>query len=173
MQDTNSRTPVVAAIDAEQALWHQLASRATPATIDAPLNEAWTFGELAKHLLAWSEISLERFEARAEGRPMAEFARLAESDDVDSTNAFFRERDKNLDTQDAIVRYSATFDRWRRLVEQLPESAIDDPDFYPDLEGQSILELVTAGDFFQHLTVEHASEIEAWTALTAGRSGNA
>lgn len=104
---------------------------------------------------------------------MAEFARLAESDDVDSTNAFFRERDKNLDTQDAIVRYSATFDRWRRLVEQLPESAIDDPDFYPDLEGQSILELVTAGDFFQHLTVEHASEIEAWTALTAGRSGNA
>lgn len=169
MQTTDRKQEILAAIDAEHAIWEDLSARATPDRLDAPLNDAWTFGKLAKHLAAWSEVSLERFEAVAANQEIPVSTFLPESEDVDEINAYFIARDADLDPREAIRTYSRSYDRWHELVERLPESALTDPTFFADLEGHSIYELVVPGPFFEHLVGEHAAEIEAWRKLSADK----
>ena len=171
MSADNVKETIHAMINDQQRLWDGLASRATPELIEVPLNDSWTFGSLAKHLVAWNDVSLERLEAIAAGRELPPLP-FPEEWSGDEMNAAFRERDATADPQAAITAFSAAFNRYHAVVDALPDSALVDPDFFPDLEGKSMYELAAAGEYFHHLPVEHAPEIEAWNNLTANKDGD-
>jgi hypothetical protein len=58
----------------------------------------------------------------------------------------------------------ATFQRFRSLVESLPDKEIADPGRFPYLEGSALGESIVSGQFFSHYHEEHESDVERWLA---------
>ena len=60
-----------------------------------------------------------------------------------------------------------SYARLAEIVQMLPDEALNDPDFFPWLEGKALGWEIMSGEFFAHLHQEHEPDIRRWLQQTA------
>ena len=120
MNELDIRSAILNDMRNEKEFWDELAALGTPEQMNLSLNDTWTFGSLAVHLLAWRMYGLERFEAAAEGRPDPPAPFPESITEADEANEFFRKRDADVDVRRAVEQFSRSFDRIVNIVRGFP-----------------------------------------------------
>ena len=162
---TNSKLKhqLVEIVDEERTDWEALLADVDPIRMDEPgVNGAWSFRDVAAHLLAWRDGGIRLLEAEARGEPEPPTpwpAALTADDDI---NAWLYERDLELTADLVLDAYAETFVRLRTVVLALPDDALSDPDYFLWMGGQSVAESMLDRSWFDHLHVEHEPQIRRW-----------
>jgi hypothetical protein len=156
-----TRAEQVAAIQADQQLWRDLAAEVGPDRYGepGPMGE-WSFGDMAGHLLGWRNRTIARLEAFSRGEPDPPDpwpAELDELDDVDSINAWIRSQHAGRTPNQLVADYGASYVRLISIIESMPDGKLTDPSAIPWLEGP----LVDV-DFTGHLHDEHLQSVRTW-----------
>jgi hypothetical protein len=161
---------VVAAINKEREAWDALlAEVGEDRMLEAgPMGE-WTFKDLADHLTAWRERSLQRLEAAAHGQPEPAPPWPAELKEDDEINDWFQKRSEEKLLGEVLDESRESYARLAEAVQQLPDDALTDSSYFPWLEGTSLGDAVVSGEFFGHLRDEHMADIRQWLATRASQ----
>jgi hypothetical protein len=139
-------------------VWRDLVAEVGDRVDDPGPMGAWTFGDLAGHLLAWRNRTIARLEAagRGEPEPPAPWPKDLEGDDA--INSWIREQDRGRSAAEMIDAYDASFERLGAAVEALPAELVSDPNAFPWLEGNALGTIDPLG----HLREEHEPTVRAW-----------
>jgi hypothetical protein len=120
----------------------------------------WSFKDLAAHLLGWRQRTVARFEAVAEGRGEPKPPWPDELGDDDAINAWIEEQSRGQSVDEVLRDVDQSYDRLATAVRALPDRMITDPNAFPSLEGQALVDV----DLFGHLNEEHLPSVRAWLA---------
>jgi len=168
MTETDSRSAIVARIEAERDHWRDLLAQVGEdrMTEPGPMGE-WSFKDLAAHLLGWRNRTIGRLEAAATGAPEPPAPWPPELDEVDddddAINAWIQEQSRDRSVRDVLDAVEKSYARMGAAVAVLPEEMVTLPDAFPWLEGTSLRDT----DLFGHLHEEHEPAIRAWLARRA------
>src|SRR5215211_5058011 len=139
---------VLAAIDRERDEWETLLVEVGEARMLEPgAMGDWTFKDLTAHITGWRARSLQRLEAAANERP--------EPDPVWPADRVSDDENKDRLLGEVIGESRESYARLAEIVQMLPDDALNDPDRFPWLEGNSLAEEIVSGEFFSHLHEEH------------------
>jgi hypothetical protein len=152
----------IAAIRADQQFWRDVAAEVGRDRYAEPgPMGAWTFGDMAGHLLGWRARTIGRLEAFAADRPQPPNPWPAEldarEDDDEAINAWIHEQHAGRSPDELVADYDASYDRLVAIIESIPDDQLTDPDAVPWLGGP----LVDV-DFTDHLHSEHVPSVRAW-----------
>ncbi|HLX35846.1 MAG TPA: maleylpyruvate isomerase N-terminal domain-containing protein [Candidatus Limnocylindrales bacterium] len=151
-----SRDAQVAAIRADQLFWRSLAAEVGPARYAEPgPMGAWSFGDLAGHLVGWRNRTIARLEAFANGEPEPAPPWPTSLDDDDRINDWIHEHHASRTPTQLVADYDASYDRLIRAL-----SLLADEQLMTTLEwvGAPLIEV----DFTGHLHDEHVAGVRAW-----------
>jgi len=150
----------VAAIRADQRFWRELAAEVGVDRYAEPgPMGAWTFGDVAGHLLGWRNRSIARLEALADGAPEPANPWPADLDgDDDRVNAWIREQHAGRSAAQLVADYDASYDRLAAVIARIPDDTLTDRSAVPWLGGLALVE----ANFTSHLHDEHVPDIRAW-----------
>ena len=162
-----TRAEQIAAIQADQRFWRDLAAAVGPDRYGepGPMGQ-WNFGDLAGHLLGWRSRTLARLDALSRGAsdPAPPWPpELDEDDDVDAVNTWIREQHTGRSPEELVADYDASYDRLTEIIDSMPDDRLMNPTTTPWLEGP-LVEV----DFTGHLHEEHVPAVRAWLAGLPG-----
>lgn len=171
MSDTTvTKGEVVAAINREREAWDALIAEVGEDRMlePGPMGD-WTFKDLADHLTAWRERSVQRLEAAAHGQPEPPAPWPADlngesDDDVDAINAWFQKQSEEKLLGEVLDESRESYARLAEAVQQLPDEALTDPSYFAWTDGRALGDTIVSGEFFGHLHEEHDAEIQRWLA---------
>ena len=153
-----TRAEQIAAIRADQQFWRDLAAEVTPARYAEPgPMGAWSFGDMAGHLVGWRNRTIARLEAHSRGEPDPAPPWPAELDDDDTINAWIHDQHAGQAPERLVADYDASFERLARALEALSDEALADSSAFPWV-GEPLVEV----DFTGHLHEEHVPSVRAW-----------
>jgi hypothetical protein len=153
-----TRAEQIEGIRADQQLWRDLAAEVGPARFDEPgPMGAWTFGDVAGHLLGWRNRTIIRFEALARGEPDPLPEDVESDGKVDVTNGQIREAHAGRSAADLVAAYDESYDRLIRALEALPDDVFAE-DHVIEWVGVPLLDVT----FTSHLHDEHMRDIRQW-----------
>jgi hypothetical protein len=158
-----TQADVAAAIRSDRETWRTLVADVGPDRLDepGPMGE-WTFGDMAGHLAGWRNYRAGQFEAAARGEPDPGPPWPAALEEDDDINAWIHEHDRDRSAEDLVAEYDASFERLAAAIEALPEAAVADPNAFPWMGGDPIVD----ADFTSHLHDEHLPAVRAWLDRT-------
>jgi uncharacterized protein (TIGR03083 family) len=118
----------------------------------------WSVKDLLAHLTRWeAELVKLLWQAGRDQKPTSmHFA----STNVDETNARWFNEYKSRALERVLEDFHSVRNQTLRRVDDLPEKAFEDANFYTWLGGEPLWKWV-AGDSFEH-EAEHAGQIRAW-----------
>jgi hypothetical protein len=161
LTDGDPRATVIARIAAERLLWRDLVAEVGEDRMNEPgPMGAWTFKDLASHLLGWRQRMIARIEAAAEGRPEPPTPWPSDLEGDDAINPWIRARDLDRQLRDVLDDIDGSYERLARAVSSLPEELVTRAGVFPWLEGDALAET----ELFGHLHDEHEASIRAWLA---------
>jgi hypothetical protein len=166
---TVTKGEAVAAINREREAWEDLLAEVGEDRMlePGPMGE-WTFKDLAAHLTAWRERTLQRLEAAAHGQPEppppwpAEFN--DDDDDVDKINAWFQRQSEEKLLGEVLDESRESYARLAEAVQQLPDEALSDGSYFAWTEGEPLGDVIVSGGIFGHLYDEHDADLRQWLA---------
>ena len=160
MTDVDPRAAVLARIDTERTIWRELVTEVGEDRMDEPgPMGAWTFKDLASHLLGWRQRMIARLEAAAAGNPEPPPSWPSELvGDVDAVNPWLRARDLDRPLRDVLRDIDDSYARLANAVARLPDDLVTRRGAFAWLEGDALAE----SDLFGHLHDEHEASIRAW-----------
>jgi len=166
------RAEQIAAIRADQQFWRDLAAEVGPNRYaePGPMGE-WSFGDMAGHLLGWSNRTIGRLEAFVQDKPDPAPPWPAELEDDDAVNAWIHDEGAGRTPGQQVADYDASYDRLVAIIEALPDAKLTDPTAIPwttDPTSGVDTALVDV-DFTGHLHDEHVPSVRAW--LEASQAG--
>lgn len=165
MTETITKQSVLDVIDDERAEWDALIAKIDPARMEQPdFTGGWTFKDIVAHITDWRLRSIARLEAAARGEPEPPDPWPAGLEDDDEINAWFYARDRDLPLSQVLQEAAGSFVRLRLAVEELPEEALTDPNWFPWLEGDALGPIFLDRTYFDHFHEEHEADIRAWLA---------
>lgn len=151
-------------IERGRATWETLVSQVDAAQMERlGAMGAWSFKDVASHLNAWRELTVDRLEAAAADQapphpPWPEDLSEATSAGVEEINRWFHTRDRDRPAVDVLAESREQFRRMRAAVEAIPEDALETP--LPWLDGYPLSAVIEGS--LEHLHQDHEPEIRAW-----------
>jgi hypothetical protein len=155
-----TRAEQIAAIRADQQFWRDLAGEVGSDRYAEPgPMGAWSFGDMAGHLLGWRNRTIARLDAFARGKPDPPDPWPADLGDPgdDPINAWIRDHHAHRSPAKLISDYDDSYDRLMTILESMPEAKLTDPDAIP-WAGSALVDV----DFTGHLHDEHVPSVRAW-----------
>ena len=154
----------IEAIRADQQFWRALAAEIGPGRYDeaGPMG-AWSFGDMAGHLLGWRNRTIGRLEAASRGEPEPAAPWPRTLDDDDSINDWIREQDAGRSPDELVAAYDGSYDRLAAAIDSLSDEQLTDPDAFEWL-GEPLVD----ADFTGHLHEEHVPTVRAWLDRNPG-----
>jgi hypothetical protein len=162
-----TRNEQAAALRTDQQLWRDLAAEVTPARYAQPgPMGAWTFGDMAGHLLGWRNRTIARLEAFARGEPEPANPWPPELDvdddgSDDRINAWIHAQHRDSSPEQLVSEYDASYDRLIAALASVSDDKLLDPTAIGWVGGP----LVDV-DFSGHLHDEHLPSVRAWLDST-------
>jgi hypothetical protein len=132
----------------------------------------WSVKDVIAHVTAWRSRSLDRLEAAVAGRPEPPPPWPSELQEDDPINAWFYEQHRNDPLDTVLAEWDTSFDRLRSAFVALPDEALNDPAYFPWLEGTALIEVIPGG-FLGHFRDEHEPVLRAWLAGEGAATANA
>lgn len=161
MTGADPRESALGRIEAERAFWRDLVGEVGVDRLDEPgPMGAWTFKDLASHLLGWRNRMIARIEAAAAARPEPSPPWPAELTGDEAINAWIREQDLDRPAHDVLADIDESYARLATAIGSLPIDLLLDRGAFPWMEGESLGE----AELFGHLHHEHEASIRAWLA---------
>ena len=158
---TDTRSDLLARIDAEHQAWRELVAEVGVGRMQEPgAMGAWTFKDLAAHLLGWRQYAISRLGAVAADRPDPAPPWPHWMDDDDAINAWIQERSDGRSTREVLDAIDASYDDLAAALGALPPEVLSDPRAIPWLGGQAAADI----DWLSHLHEEHLPSIREWLA---------
>jgi hypothetical protein len=154
-------------IEAERAEWQRLVQEVGDRVEQPGITGQWSFKDVTAHLLGWRSQSLDKIEAAANGLPEPPTPWPAELTSDDEINAWIDRQQRDRSASDVLTGFDGTFERFRRLVETLPEEDLRNPNRFPSLDGSALGDSIISGRFFGHLHDEHEPDIRRWLSDTS------
>jgi hypothetical protein len=154
-----TKAEAVAALRADQQFWRDLAERVGPDRYAEPgPMGAWSFGDMAGHLVGWRNRTIARLEAFARGEPEPPNPWPAELDgDDDVINDWIHDQHAGRTPEQLVADYDASYDRVVAALERVPDAKLTDPNAL-EWVGSALVD----ADFTDHLHEEHVPSVEAW-----------
>jgi hypothetical protein len=153
-----TRAEQIAALRADQQFWRDLAAEVRPERYAEPgPMGAWSFGDMAGHLVGWRNRTIARLEAASRGEPEPPPPWPGAMDDDEVINVWIREQHAGQSPERLVADYDASYDRLIAALEQLPDDKVRDPDAFPWV-GEPLVD----ADFTGHLHDEHVAGVRAW-----------
>ena len=163
MNHSVDKTSVLETIDAERAHWDSLLAEVGEERMDeVGVTEDWSFKDMAAHITAWRQRSLDRLEAAARGEPDPASPVDPDSGTEDRMNADFYEANRDRPLQDVLQQSRETFTRLRDIVNQFSTEDLNDPGRVPWMDGEALGPAIVNGSYFSHLHEGHEPDIRAW-----------
>jgi hypothetical protein len=139
-------------------LWRSLVAEVGDRADDPGPMGAWTFGDLAGHLLAWRNRTIARLEAAGRGEPEPPAPWPTDLEGEGAINSWIREQDRGRSSAEMIDAYDESFERLGTAAEALPAELVSDPSAFLWLEGNALGTIDPLG----HLREEHEPTVRAW-----------
>lgn len=158
---TDTRSDVLARIDAEHEAWRQLVAEVGEGRMQEPgPMGAWTFKDLAAHLVGWRQYAISRLRAVAAGEsePAPPWPDWMEDDDT--INGWIQERSDGRSTREVLDEADRSYDDLASALGALPPEVLSDPAGIPWLGGEAATDV----DWLSHLHEEHLPSIREWLA---------
>jgi uncharacterized protein (TIGR03083 family) len=160
-----TRADLLHTIERERAAWQALLAEVGEERLQEPgPMGAWTFKDLAAHLLAWDERLLARIEAGPDGTP-APAPWPASLEDDDEINVWIQAHYRDRPLRDVLVDMDRSHTRLAALLEAMPEDELLTPGRFDFMGGKALVD----GDFFGHLHEEHEPAVRAWLLTVSAR----
>jgi len=164
------REDALAAIDHERELWERLVVEVGEARLTEPIDVGlWTFKDLASHLNGWTNDSVNRLRAQANGEAQPASAWPVHMKTDEEINEWIYESDKEKFASEVLQERTAVFVRLRELVASLTDEQLTDAAQFENLRGKSISATLTDGSFFGHFHEEHESQLRSWFESSQNR----
>jgi hypothetical protein len=153
-----SRAELLHTIERERAAWQALLAEIGEERMHelGPMG-AWTFKDLAAHLLAWDARTLAHIEAGPGGTP-APAPWPASLDNDDEINAWIQAHYRDRSLRAVLADTDRSYERFAALIGAMPENALLTPGRFDFMGDTALVE----GDFFGHLHEEHEPAVRAW-----------
>jgi hypothetical protein len=151
-------------VDGIRERWRRLVADVGPDRLEQPgAMGDWTFKDVAAHLTAWRQRTVDRLRAEAAGEPEPPPSWPAElgSDEDDPINAWIHERTTHRPASELLAEAERVYDDFIAAIRALPIDAVTDPQRFPWLGGEALADV----DFGGHLD-EHEPDIRRWLAAT-------
>lgn len=156
--EPRTKADLIEALRADQRFWRALVTEVGADRLDEPgPMGAWSFGDMAGHLLGWRDRSIARVEAggRGEGEPADPWP--AGLGDDDRVNDWIQAQNASRPAAELVAAYDTSYDRLIAAVDALSETQATDPATFPWI-GEAIVDV----DFTDHLHSEHVPSVRAW-----------
>ena len=158
-----TRDELAQEIQDEQAAWQALLAEVGEDRMEEPgPMGAWTFKDLAAHLLFWQERMFDRMEAGPGGNPPAPWpAELGDEDETDNwdeINAWIRDQHRERPLRDVLADVDRSYERFAQLIATMPDEELLTPGRYEAMGPEALIE----ADFFGHLHEEHEPSVREW-----------
>ena len=163
MTTEDPRPRLVAAIKADRQAWRDLVAEVGDRVDEPGPMGAWTFRDLAAHLMGWRERMIRRLDAVADARPEPPDPWPVDLDDDDAVNDWLQARAAGRPAAEILAEIDASYDRLAAALSRLPAEVLTDPDGLPWLDGAAAADV----DWLGHFHDEHEPSVRAWLA---GRS---
>jgi hypothetical protein len=148
-------------IERERRRWRDLVAEVGEQRMEqpGPMGD-WSFKDLAAHLLGWRNRTIARLEAAAAGRPAPPppWPTELEGGDDDPVNDWIHEQHRDRPAADVLADVDASYERLAKVIRDLPDDRLTDPNAFPWLGGETLAEQ----DLFGHLHDEHEASIREW-----------
>ena len=145
--------------------WQELLASLSEEQITAPLlPSTWTVKDVVAHMWAWQQASVARADAALHDR-QPDYPRWwvvmgpDPNEDVDRTNAWIYEANRDKPWQSVYADWKAQFQRYLELLKQIPESDLLQPERYAWM-GSYALAASCMGSMEHH--EEHLEILLAW-----------
>jgi len=162
MSDEARRAALIDGIEGVRGRWRGLVADVGPDRLETPgAMGDWTFKDVAAHLTAWRRRTVARLEAAAHGTaepPPAWPAELGNAED-DPINAWIHDQTKDRPASELLADADAVYEDFIASVRALPLDAVTDPQRFPWLDGQALVDAAFGG----HLD-EHEPDARRWLA---------
>ena len=158
MTDVDPRPALAAGLKADQQEWRELVAEVGDRLDEPGPMGAWTFRDLAAHIMGWRERTIRRLEAVADGEPDPSDPWPAGMEDDDAINDWFQAQAAGRETADILEEMDASHDRLAAALERIPVDTLLDPQGIPWLGGVSAADT----DWVSHFHEEHEPTIRAW-----------
>jgi hypothetical protein len=145
--------------------WQEFLTNLSEEQITAPLVPSeWTMKDVVAHMWAWQQASVARAEAALHDREpeYPEWWRLMgpnPDEDVDRTNAWIYESNRDKPWSSVYADWKAQFQRYLELTRRVPEKDLLEPGRYAWM-GTYALVASPMGSFDHH--EEHLDTLDAW-----------
>lgn len=157
-------------IDDERAWWESILNATTPENMEQPgVAGAWSLKDVVAHLSGWQRRTLDRLAAGCQGEsaPLPpwplELEEIEDEDEsVDRINAWIYESNRGRSVAEVLAESRGQWDELRALVDTMPESVLNDPDRFPNLEGKSLGDSIASRYLFSHFHDEHEPGFRVW-----------
>lgn len=156
---------VLAALREEYDNWEELLGGLDETQITTPLEPSnWSIKDDIAHLMAWQQRSIARVEAALLDREPKFPTWKAGLDpevegNIDGINAWIYESHRDQPLSQVYQDWSAGFQRFLQLAEQISERDLLDSDWYSWLDGYPlVLYLIASYDHHQ----EHLEKLQTW-----------
>jgi len=164
MSGTRTKAELLSWNEAERERWRRLVAAVGEDRMEQPgPMGAWTFKDLAAHLVGWREVLIARLEAGPGQEPPTPWpAELTEDDQV---NDWIYARNRDRPWRDVLADAEASYARIAAAIVALPEEEVTMPGRFSWPEGRALVQLA---DFAGHLAEEHEPDVWAWLAGQQG-----
>ena len=164
MATTLTREEALAGFDAARREHQQfLASIPRERMTEPGATGHWSVKDVIAHVRAWRGRSLDRLEAAAAGKPEPPPPWPSELQEDDDINAWFYEQHRDAPLDSVLAEWGSSFDRLRAVFVALPDEAMNDPAYFPWLEGTALIDVIPGG-FLGHFNDEHEPVLRSWLA---------
>ena len=160
MTDVDPRPALAAGLKADQQEWRELVAEVGDRLDEPGPMGAWTFRDLAAHIMGWRERTIRRLDAVADGQPDPPDPWPAGMDDDDAINDWYQAQAAGRETADIFEEMDASHDRLAAALERIPVDTLLDPQGIPWLGGVSAADT----DWVSHFHEEHEPTVRAWLA---------
>jgi hypothetical protein len=158
---TVSRDQLRSIIDDEMQQWDALVAEVGLSSLNTPgFMGDWTFLDVAAHLTAWRQQTINRLNAAAHGLPEPS-SDIDDSTDskADASNEKIYEREHSRRAVDVLHEAHESYEHLKRAIEALSLDDLADPDRFSWLGGRSLNNCIVDRSLFDHFHIEHEPEI--------------
>jgi hypothetical protein len=162
VEGTGARRALIERILDEQRAWREVVDQVGMDRMDEPgPMGAWSFRDLAWHLLAWRERTIAKLEAGAAGEPMPPDPWPDGLEDDDAINDWMQEQGRGRSTAEVLAGIDASHERLANALGRFPEEQLTSPAGLPGFEDAGA---ATEMDWVSHWHVEHEADVRRWIA---------